>query len=258
MSGLALRVIPCLDLDGGRVMKGRRFEGLRDLGDPLALARRYEEEGADEIALLDISATLEARSTALESLRSLREVLGIPILMGGGLRTEEDAARILDAGADRVALNSAAVADPSIIDRLSARFGAQCVVLAIDARRRAGREGDPPAWEVVVEAGRRAVSREPAGWAREAGERGAGEILLTSIDRDGGGEGYDLGLLAAVSRATALPLVASGGAARPAHFLAGLRAGATALLAAGVFHRGELAVGELKRYLKSEGMEVRT
>ncbi len=255
----ALRVIPCLDVDGGRVVKGTKFLNLVDSGDPVELSLRYEAEGADEIAFLDISATIESRNTALESIRRVREAIGIPLLVGGGLRRLEDAQRLLEAGADRVAVNSAAVADPGLIDALAARFGVQCVVLAIDGRRRpTARPGEAPSWEVVVEAGRKAVALEAPDWAREGARRGAGEIMLTSIDRDGTGLGYDLELLRAVTAAAPIPVIASGGAAVPAHFVEGARAGARALLAAGVFHRGELSIGSVKASLAAAGMEVRS
>jgi cyclase len=258
----ALRVIPCLDVDGGRVVKGTRFLDLKDAGDPVELSLRYEAEGADEIAFLDISATIEGRDTALKSIKAVREAIGIPLAVGGGIRGVSDAARILEAGADRVAVNSAAVRDPDLIDELAVRFGVQCVILAVDARR-LGLDAKTsasrgPRWEVVIEAGRRGTGREAVEWAREGALRGAGEILLTSIDRDGTGLGYDLELLSAVTAASGIPVVASGGASRLEHFVDGARAGARAVLAAGVFHRGELSIGDVKRSLSQAGMEVRT
>jgi imidazole glycerol-phosphate synthase subunit HisF len=254
----ALRIIPCLDVDGGRVVKGVKFLNLEDAGDPVELSLRYEAEGADEIAFLDISATVEGRRTALESIRRVREAIGIPLLVGGGVRSVEDAARLLEAGADRVAVNSAAAREPSLIDRLAYRFGVQCVVLAIDARRAGGPETEAGlAWEVVIDAGRSAAGLDAALWAREGASRGAGEILLTSMDRDGTGSGYDLKLLRAVASAASVPVVASGGASLPGHFVDGARAGARALLAAGVFHRGELSIGNVKESLANAGMEVR-
>jgi len=254
----ALRVIPCLDVDGGRVVKGIKFLNLVDSGDPVELSLRYEAEGADEIAFLDISATIEDRNTALESIRRVREAIGIPLLVGGGVRRLEDAQRLLEAGADRVAVNSAAVVDPGLIDALASRFGVQCIVLAVDARRKPqSRPGEPPSWEVVVEAGRRATDLEAVAWAREGARRGAGEIMLTSIDRDGTGLGYDLELLREVAAAAPIPVIASGGAAVPEQFVDGARAGARALLAAGVFHRGELSINTVKESLAGAGMEVR-
>jgi len=263
----ALRVIPCLDVNAGRVVKGTRFLNLVDSGDPVELSLRYEAEGADEIAFLDISATIEGRDTALESIRRVRRAIGIPLMVGGGVRKIEDAARLLEAGADRVGVNSAAVRDPRLIDELASRFGVQCVVLAIDARRKAPPSGvsfsslaekeTEPVWEVVIDAGRTAVSLDAVLWAREGARRGAGEILLTSMDRDGTGSGYDLKLLRAVASASSVPVVASGGASIPGHFVDGARAGARAVLAAGVFHRGELSIGSVKDSLAKAGMEVR-
>ncbi len=257
----ALRVIPCLDVDGGRVVKGTRFVDLKDAGDPVELSLRYEAEGADEIAFLDISATIENRNTALKSIKAVREAIGIPLAVGGGIRGVADAARILEAGADRVAVNSAASRDPGLVDELAARFGVQCVILAVDARKIAAGgagEGGAPSWEVVIDAGRRGTGRDAIAWSREGASRGAGEILLTSIDRDGTGSGYDLDLLSAVAAASGIPVVASGGASRLEHFVDGARAGARALLAAGAFHRGELSIGDVKRSLAEAGMEVRT
>jgi imidazole glycerol-phosphate synthase subunit HisF len=262
----ALRIIPCLDVDGGRVVKGVKFLNLEDAGDPVELSLRYEAEGADEIAFLDISATIEGRNTALESIRRVREAIGIPLLVGGGVRRLEDAGRLLEAGADRVAVNSAAARDPKLIDELAARFGVQCVVLAIDARRIKSVDGDArrkapqgePSWEVVIDAGRTASGLEAEAWAREGARRGAGEILLTSMDRDGTGSGYDLKLLRAVTQAAMIPVVASGGASIPGHFVDGARAGARALLAAGVFHRGELSIRKVKESLAEAGLEVRS
>jgi cyclase len=251
----ALRVIPCLDVDGGRVVKGVRFLDLVDSGDPVELSLRYEAEGADEIAFLDISATVENRRTALETIRKVREAIGIPLMVGGGVRSVEDAARLLEAGADRVGVNSAAARNPVLIDELASRFGVQCVVLAIDARRKTG--GGELAWEVVIDAGRTGAGRDAVEWAREGARRGAGEILLTSMDRDGTGSGYDLKLLRAVAAAASVPVVASGGASLPGHFVDGARAGARALLAAGVFHRGELSIRSVKESLAKAGMEVR-
>ena len=255
----ALRIIPCLDVNAGRVVKGTRFVDLKDAGDPVELSLRYEAEGADEIAFLDISATIEGRDTALKSIRAVREAIGIPLAVGGGIRGVADAARILEAGADRVAVNSAASREPALVDELASRFGVQCVILAVDARRKAAASpGAAPEWEVVIDAGRRGTGRDAVAWSREGASRGAGEILLTSIDRDGTGSGYDLELLSAVTAAAAIPVVASGGASRLEHFVAGARSGARALLAAGAFHRGELSIGDVKRSLAEAGMEVRT
>jgi len=260
MSGTgALRIIPCLDVDGGRVVKGTRFVDLKDAGDPVELSLRYEAEGADEIAFLDISATIEGRDTALKSIMAVRAAIGIPLVVGGGVRGVADAARLLEAGADRVAINSAASREPGLIDELASRFGVQCIVLAVDARRKTGPgTAGGLAWEVVIEAGRKGTGRDAVAWSREGASRGAGEILLTSIDRDGTGSGYDLELLSAVTAAASIPVVASGGASRLEHFVAGARAGARALLAAGAFHRGELSIGDVKKSLADAGVEVRT
>jgi cyclase len=248
----ATRVIPCLDIKGGRVVKGVRFENLVDSGDPSLLAARYEAEGADEIALLDISATLEERKTALLAVSGVRAAVSIPISVGGGIRSVEDAERLLEAGADRVSVNSAAVRDSSLISRLARQFGVQCVVVAIDAKKRGA-----SSWEVVVDAGTTKTGLDAIRWARTCADLGAGEILLTSIDKDGTGTGYDLDLVRAIAEISGIPIIASGGATLPEHFLAGVRAGASAVLGAGAFHRGELSIKDLKMYLSEYGVEVR-
>lgn len=250
------RIVPCLDVRDGRVVKGVRFEGLRDLGDPAAFAARYAAEGADEIVLLDIAATLRnVRRGAAATIARVRAALSIPLTVGGGIATPEDAARLFDAGADRVALNSAALRRPDLITTIAERYGSQAAVVAIDARRRGA------AHEVVVRAGTKPTGLDAASWAREAERRGAGEILLTSIDRDGTGEGYDLALLEAVRAATTVPIVASGGVAGDeravGQMLDALDAGADALLLAGALHRGELAIPELKRSLTAAGKAIR-
>jgi cyclase len=271
--GTAVRIIPCLDVRGGRVVKGVRFGNLVDSGDPAELSARYEAEGADEIAMLDISATLEERRTATATVERIRRAVSIPVLVGGGIRSVEDAQRLLGAGADRVSVNSAAVADPGLISRLAERFGVQCVVLAVDAGKKLlpgpgitgsirmpeGHTGLPAGglWEVFIHSGGKPTGIDPVAWCAKGEELGAGEILLTAIDRDGTGSGYDVELLRLVSRACGISVIASGGAARPDQFYEGIEAGAGALLAAGVFHRGELSVGELKRYLASRNVEVR-
>ncbi len=269
MSGTAVRIIPCLDVRGGRVVKGVRFGNLVDSGDPAELSARYEAEGADEIAMLDISATLEERKTATATVERIRKAVSIPVVVGGGIRSVEDAGRLLFAGADRVSVNSAAVADPALISRLAERFGVQCVVLAVDAgRKTAGVAGKVASilgtetaasrlWEVFVHSGGKPTGIDPVLWCAQGARLGAGEILLTAIDRDGTGIGYDAELLRLVSRSCGISVIASGGAARPEQFLEGIEAGAGALLAAGVFHRGELSVGELKRFLASKNVEVR-
>ena len=249
---LTVRIIPCLDVRGGRVVKGVRFQGLRDAGDPADLAAAYEAAGADEIVVLDVSATTEGRGTQLETVRRVRARLSIPLTVGGGVRTDEDAGALLDAGADKVSVNTAAVVDPSLLGRLADRFGRQCTVLALDAARRG--EGG---WEVVTLSGRNRTGQDAVAWAREAVDRGAGEILLTSWDRDGTRSGYDLELLAAVSAAVEVPVIASGGAATAAHLAEALRAGASAVLAASIFHDGDTTVAELKDALAAAGLEVR-
>jgi cyclase len=250
---LAKRIIPCLDVDAGRVVKGVRFRELRDAGDPVELAARYDREGADELVFLDITATVEGRASTYEVVSKTAEQVFIPLTVGGGIRTEDDARALLRAGADKVSLNSAAVRDPALLRRCSDAFGAQCIVIAIDARRRDGGTG----WEVVIDAGRTPAGREAVEWAREATvERGAGEVLLTSMDRDGTGEGYDLDLLRAVSDAVPVPVIASGGAGKLPHFADGLRV-ADAVLAASRFHDGELTIRDVKDYLAAEGIPVR-
>ena len=251
---LAKRLIPCLDVDAGRVVKGTRFADLVDAGDPAELAARYDREGADEIVFLDITATVDGRKATLDVIRRTTEHVFIPLTVGGGVATEDDVLALLRAGADKVGINSAAVRDPSLLSRCADRFGTQCIVVAIDARKRAD-EG----WEVVVDAGRTATGRDAVEWAVEATkDRGAGEILLTSVDRDGTGEGYDIDLLKAVGSATKVPLVASGGAGAVEHFAEALLQGkADAVLAASRFHFGELTISQVKEYLHSKRILVR-
>lgn len=251
---LTTRIVPCLDVKDGRIVKGVRFQGLRDAGDPASRARLYEQQGADELVLLDVSATPEGRASAVDTVRAVRAVLGIPLTVGGGVRRVEDAAALLEAGADRVAVNSAAVRRPELLGELARRFGRQCVVLAVDAARRAGAGSE---WEVVVAGGRERTGIDALGWCVRGVEQGAGEVLLTSWDRDGTGEGYDLELLSAVTAAVSVPVVASGGGRTPAHLVEAWRAGAGALLAASIFHDGEWTVATLKQELARAGMEVR-
>jgi imidazole glycerol-phosphate synthase subunit HisF len=248
------RVIPCLDVDAGRVVKGTNFVDIRDAGDPVELAERYDAEGADELVFLDITATHEKRDTIVELARRTADNVFIPFTIGGGIRSVRDAQAVLDAGADKVSVNSAAVARPELIDELAARFGAQCVVLAIDAKQVAGEE---PAWEVFVAGGRSPTGRDVVAWAREAVERGAGEILLTSMDRDGTNDGYDIALTRAVSEAVAVPVIASGGAGELDHLVDALRAGADAALCASIFHYGHYRVAEAKAHLAAAGVAVR-
>jgi len=249
---LTARIIPCLDVKGGRVVKGVKFKNLRDAGDPAELARAYEEQGADELVLLDVSATLDGRQTQLEWVRRVRAGISIPLSVGGGVRTIDDAAALLEAGADKVGINTAAVRNPALLGQMAATFGSQCTVLALDAAKT-----ESGSWDVVVRSGRERLEQDAVEWARTAAERGAGEILLTSWDRDGTREGYDLELLSAISKAVGVPVIASGGASTPEHLLEALRAGADAVLAASIFHYGEYTVGVLKEFLKNNQVEVR-
>ncbi|HEU4354824.1 MAG TPA: imidazole glycerol phosphate synthase subunit HisF [Actinomycetota bacterium] len=250
---LAKRVIPCLDVDAGRVVKGTRFVELQDAGDPVELAARYDAEGADELVFLDITATVEGRAATLDVIARTAEQVFIPLTVGGGVRGEDDVDALLRAGADKVAVNSAAVRDPSLLERCAERFGTQCMVVAVDAKRSDG------SWEVHVDAGRTPSGRDAVEWAVEATRhRGAGEVLLTSMDRDGTGEGYDLELLRAVGGAVGVPLVASGGAGTLEHFAdALLEGGADAVLAASRFHFEELTIAMVKEHLASRGLPVR-
>ena len=247
------RLIPCLDVRDGRVVKGVRFRGLRDAGDPRAAAEAYAAQGADELVLLDVAATPEARRSAVETVRAVRSVLPIPLTVGGGVRSVQDAERLLEAGADKVGVNSAAVARPALITELAERFGDQCVVLSIDAAAtgRAGR------WPVFTHGGRRAAGLDAASWARKGVGRGAGEVLLTSVDRDGGREGYDLALVGAIAEAVQVPVVASGGARTAADLANALEAGASAVLMASILHDGETTVDRLKNELAAAGQETR-
>ncbi len=247
----AFRIIPCLDVDQGNVVKGVRFQDLRTMGDPVAFASRYRDEGADELVFLDISATVEGRNTLLPVVRQVAEVLDIPFCVGGGVRTVEDARQLLAAGADKVAVNSAAVANPELLAELAALLGSQSVVLAVDARRTSW------GWEVVTHGGRVGTGRDVLSWVREGAKRGAGELLLTSVDRDGTGQGFDVELVAAVRHAVSVPIVASGGGTSPEHFFLAYAAGADAGLAASIFHEGQTTVGALKRTLAARGVPVR-
>ncbi len=245
------RVIPCMDVDAGRVVKGTRFIDIRDAGDPVELAAHYDAEGADELVFLDITATSDKRSTVVELARRAADDVFVPFTIGGGVREVADAHAVLDAGADKVSINSAAVARPALLDELAQVFGAQCVVLAIDAKR--GESG----WEVFVAGGRTPTGVDAVTWAREGVERGAGEILLTSMDRDGTQDGYDTELLRAITGAVDVPVIASGGAGEPEHLLDGLQAGADAVLCASIFHYGRYRIGEVKDHLEAAGVPVR-
>ena len=247
------RVIPCLDVDGGRVVKGVGFLDLRDAGDPVELAARYDAAGADELVFLDITATSSRRETVVELARRTADEVFIPFTIGGGIRSPHDAQAVLDAGADKISVNSAALERPELIDELARNFGSQCVVLAIDAKRRA-----EDSWQAYSAGGRNPTGRDAVAWAREGAERGAGEILLTSMDRDGTSEGYDLELTASVSSSTTVPVIASGGAGEPAHLVAALRAGADAVLCASIVHYGRHTVAEIKEHLARAGIPVRS
>jgi imidazole glycerol-phosphate synthase subunit HisF len=250
---LLKRVIPCLDVDAGRVVKGTNFVGLRDAGDPVELAERYDAEGADELIFLDITASHEHRETIVELARRTADNVFIPFTIGGGIRSVEDAQAVLDAGADKVAVNSAALARPQLLSELADQFGAQCVVIAIDAKR----DGD--GWGVFVNGGRERIGgRDAVGWAQEAVERGAGEVLLTSMDRDGTSDGYEIELTRAVADAVPVPVIASGGAGELAHLSEAISAGgADAVLCASIFHYGSFRVREAKERLAADGIPVR-
>ncbi|MCE2967946.1 MAG: imidazole glycerol phosphate synthase subunit HisF [Phycisphaerales bacterium] len=257
-SGLTRRVIPCLDVRAGRVVKGVRFANLVDSGDPAELAARYELQGADELTLLDVSATPEDRGASTATVRAVRRAISIPLTVGGGVRTIDDVSRLLDAGADKVAMNTAAVAKPDLLSAAAARFGTQCIVIAIDAARRsAGPDSAAPSWRVVVRSGTEHLDLDGVEWAARAAACGAGEVLLTSHDRDGTRSGYDTELLACVARAVGVPVIASGGAAGPEHFIEALRTGADAVLAAGIFHTGLLSIADAKRTLADAGIAMR-
>lgn len=247
-----LRVVPCLDVRGGRVVKGVRFANLVDAGDPAELAAHYEREGADEIVVLDVSATLEERSASLATVRAVRRALALPLTVGGGVRTLADAEALLGAGADKVAINSAAVARPELIGEIARAFGSQACVLAVDVRRRPG-----GGWSVAVKSATEVTTLDVLEWITRGAELGAGEVLITSIDRDGTGDGFDVELLAAARAAVGVPIVASGGARGAADLVAAARAGATGLLAAGMFHRGDVSLAECKRALAAAGFSVR-
>jgi imidazole glycerol-phosphate synthase subunit HisF len=260
------RVIPCLDVNAGRVVKGVEFLDIRDAGDPVELAAHYDREGADELVFLDITATHEKRDTIVQLARRTADEVFVPFTIGGGIRSVEDAQAVLDAGADKVSINSAALQRPELPDELAIRFGAQCVVLAIDAKARTVRVGEvpgsnpgaPTGWEAYLAGGRTPTGRDVIEWAREAVERGAGEILLTSMDRDGTNNGYDLPLTQAVSEAVSVPVIASGGAGELKHLAQALQSGADAALCASIFHYGRYTIAEAKTHLAETGIAVRT
>jgi len=255
---VAIRVIPCLDVDAGRVVKGVNFENLRDAGDPVELAKRYDEQGADELTFLDITASSGSRQTTLDVVRRTAEQVFIPLTVGGGVRTVDDVDRLLRAGADKVGVNTAAISRPGLIADIADRFGSQVLVLSADVRRRRGESGSATGgFEVTTHGGRHGTGLDAIAWCARAAELGAGEILLNSMDADGTKDGFDLELIGAVRREVSVPLIASGGAGEVADFAPAVDAGADALLAAGVFHFGDLTIGQVKDALRSRGLPVR-
>ncbi len=254
---VAVRVIPCLDVDAGRVVKGVNFADLRDAGDPVELARRYDAEGADEITFLDVSASSGNRETTYDVVRRTAEEVFVPLTVGGGVRSVDDVDRLLRAGADKVGVNTAAIARPELVAEIAGQFGSQVLVLSVDARRVVDGPPTPSGYEVTTHGGRRGTGIDAVWWASHAVELGAGEVLLNSMDADGTTGGFDLEMLADVRREVAVPLIASGGAGTVAHFVEAARAGADALLAASVFHFGVLSVGQVKDALRAASVEVR-
>ncbi len=255
--GLAKRIIPCLDVDAGRVVKGVKFVEIRDAGDPVEIARRYNQEGADEITFLDITASSDERQTMVHVVEQVASEVFIPLTVGGGIRTVDDVRRMLMAGADKVAINTAAVFNPEFVREAADRFGSQCIVVAIDAKQVSG-EGEPPRWEIFTHGGRKPTGIDALEWARKMADYGAGEILLTSMDRDGTKIGFDNQLNRAVAEAVPIPLIASGGVGNLQHLVDGItEGGADAVLAASIFHFGEYSIGEAKRYMAGHGIEVR-
>jgi len=252
---LAVRVIPCLDVSAGRVVKGVNFQNLRDAGDPVELSRRYYEQGADELTFLDVTATTEERATTYDVVRRTAEQVFIPLTVGGGVRSAEDVSRLLASGADKIGVNSAAIARPALIAEIADRFGAQVIVLSLDVTRSAGTESG---FAVTTHGGRRLTDLDALEWARQAIELGAGELLVNSIDADGTKQGFDLPLIRAMREVSSVPVVASGGAGELSHFAPAVAAGADAVLAASVFHSGQLTVGDVKRELAADGVVVRT
>ena len=255
--GLARRIIPCLDVDKGRVVKGVNFTGIRDAGDPVEIAARYNEQGADEIALLDISASHEGRDTTVQTVEAIAREVFIPLTVGGGVRGVEDIRSLLNAGADKVSINTAAIRDPDLVRRAAQRFGAQCIVVAIDAKRVADADARPR-YEIFTHGGRHPTGIDAVQWARRMAALGAGEILLTSMDRDGTRDGFELGVTRAITAAVDLPVIASGGAGTLQHLVDGvIRGGADAVLAASIFHFGEYTVTQAKAAMAAAGIEVR-
>ncbi len=255
---VAIRVIPCLDVDNGRVVKGVKFADLKDAGDPVELAKRYGAEGADELTFLDVSASKEGRGTMIEVVRRTAEQVFIPLTVGGGVRSADDVRELLRAGADKVSVNTAAIANPNLLRELSEEFGAQCIVLSVDARRvPEGGVPQPSGFEVTTHGGTKSAGIDAIEWARTGQDLGVGEILLNSMDGDGTKEGFDLELLRLVREAVSIPVIASGGAGKAEHFPPAVEAGADAVLAASIFHFGEVSIAEVKEALKAAGQEVR-
>jgi cyclase len=254
---LAKRIIPCLDVDAGRVVKGVKFVDIRDAGNPVEVARRYNEEGADEITFLDITASSDARDTLVHVVEQVAGEVFIPLTVGGGIRKVDDVRRMLNAGADKVAINTAAVFNPEFVREASARFGSQCIVVAIDAKQVSG-AGEPLRWEIFTHGGRKPTGLDAIEWGRRMAEYGAGEILLTSMDRDGTKIGFDLELTRAIAEAVPVPVIASGGVGNLQHLVDGVKYGlADAVLAASIFHFAEYSIGEAKRFMAEQGVEVR-
>ncbi len=254
---LAKRIIPCLDVDNGRVVKGVKFVDIRDAGDPVEVARRYDREGADEITFLDITASSDNRETIVHVVEQVASEVFIPLTVGGGIRTVDDVRRMLNAGADKVGINTAAVFNPEFVKEATDRFGSQCIVVAIDAKC-VSADGEPLRWEVFTHGGRKSAGLDAIEWAKKMADYGAGEILLTSMDRDGTKIGFDLELTRAISRAVSIPVIASGGVGNLDHLVAGVKEGeADAVLAASIFHFAEYSVGEAKQYMAERGVEVR-
>lgn len=255
--GLAKRIIPCLDVDAGRVVKGVRFVGIRDAGDPVEIAKRYDQQGADELVFLDITASSEERETMVHVVEEVAAQVFIPLTVGGGIRSINDIRRMLNAGADKVAMNTAAIHNPDLVKEAAERFGSQCIVVAIDAKQ-VSTGDEPPRWEVFTHGGRKRTGIDAVQWARQMADAGAGEILLTSMDRDGTRDGFDLPLTRAVSDAVSIPVIASGGVGNLDHLADGVKRGkADAVLAASIFHFGEYTVEQAKRTMAAQGIEVR-
>ncbi|MEJ2575728.1 MAG: imidazole glycerol phosphate synthase subunit HisF [Gammaproteobacteria bacterium] len=255
--GLAKRIIPCLDVDAGRVVKGVKFIDIRDAGDPVEVARRYNEEGADEITFLDITASSDDRDTIVHVVEQVASEVFIPLTVGGGIRKAEDVRRMLNAGADKIGINTAAVFNPEFVKEAAERFGSQCIVVAIDAKR-VSAEGEPARWEIFTHGGRKPTGIDAVAWARKMADFGAGEILLTSMDRDGTRMGFDNELNRAVAEAVPVPVIASGGVGNLQHLVEGVKlGGADAVLAASIFHFAEYTIGEAKRYMADHGIEMR-